>query len=719
MLQRRRRCYGLECYSIRTVRDRSGWNRCVIACLIFLLTSLLAAADSPQIMVDAALRGADQDAGNWLMYGRTDDGQRHSPLSQINEETVGKLGLVWSRELDTTRGLEATPLVQDGVIYTTGAWSMVFALDATTGQVRWTYDPKVPRDRSYFFCCDVVNRGLAQYRGKLYLGALDGRLIALDQKTGAPLWVVQTVDHAAGAKGAAPLSSYSITGAPCVAKGLVIIGNAGGEFGVRGYVSAYDAETGKMVWRCYTVPGNPSRGFESKALERAAKTWNGQSWKTGGGGPAWDSIIYDPTLDLLYFGTGNATSWYRVLRGGGDNLYAACILAVRATTGEIVWHFQTTPGDNWDYDATAPLIQAELKIADRVRKVLLQANKNGFFYVLDRETGEFLSGTPFVEAITWAAGLDPVNGRPIEVAGSAGREPVVVSPDPAGAHNWSPMAFSPATGLVYFPARIGTVMLHAPDAKWKYRPNVENLGLDEAPLNPLLKHLDELPKANGELVAWDPVKRQAAWRTGYPVVEGGGVLATGGNLVFQGRGDGMLAAYRATDGRQLWTFDAGTGIMAPPVTYTVNGIQYVSVMAGWGGLAGLLNFPGRGPVRPGYGRILTFTLGATATLHAPAFGHAAPPAPAGAANVSQRVVRQGSLLYSRHCMRCHGVNAVGGVLPDLRYCDQQTMRQFEDIVLRGARTAKGMPSFAKILNSRQLRTIQTYIATLGRNPAPQ
>jgi quinohemoprotein ethanol dehydrogenase len=681
-----------------------------VACLVFCGLLVFRSTTWTKPVDDSKPRSGDQDTSNWLMYGRTYDDHRFSPLNEINEQTVGKLGLAWSRELGTTRGLEATPLVDDGVIYTSGSWSVVYAIDARTGEVRWSYDPKVPRSRAFFICCDVVNRGVALYEGKLYVATLDGRLIALDEHSGAPVWSVSTADSA---------KPYAITSAPRIAKGLVIIGNAGAEFGVRGYISAYDAETGKMAWRSYTVPGDPSKGFESKAMESAAKTWTGEWWKTGGGGTPWEGIAYDPALDLLYFGTGNPTAWYRSLRGGGDNLYTASILAVHASNGEIAWHFQTTPGDNWDYDATQPLVQADLTIGGRARKVIMQANKNGFFYVLDRETGEFISGTAFVSGITWASGLDPKTGRPIEShTGYQGFEPVIVSPSPDGAHNWNPMAFSPATGLVYLPAKIGTQALHAPDAGWKYNPDKANLGNEELYDGPLNAKLASLPSPTGELLAWDPVGRRVAWRVKYPVAEGAGVLATGGNLVFQGRADGILAVYRATDGKQLWTFDAGTGIMAPPVTYQIDGVQYVSVLAGWGGSPGLMNDPGWGPVKPGYGRILTFTLNGAATLKAPAFGHKDPPhVPAIATDTSLQVVHQGELLYAANCMGCHGINAVAGPLPDLRYASKETLEGIEDIVLGGSRASSGMPSFQKILNSGQVRAIQAYIVARARETA--
>jgi quinohemoprotein ethanol dehydrogenase len=668
--------------------------------LLLLVGSLIMSIGGCKKTTPAAVH----DGSDWTMYGRTTDEQRFSPLSQINDKNVGQLGLAWSRELGTTRGLEATPLVSNGVIYTTSQWSVAYALDARDGKILWTFDPKVSRAHVRTICCDTVNRGVALYHDKVYLGTLDGRLIALDAKSGNLVWDVVTVDQS---------KPYAITGAPRIVKGMVLIGNAGSEFGVRGYLSAYDAESGKLVWRTYTVPGDPAKGFESKALEDAAKTWHGQWWIAGGGGTVWDSIVYDPALDLVYAGTGNGTAWYRDLRspGGGDNLYLASILAFRANTGELVWHYQVTPGENWDYDATQPLMLADLNIRGTPRKVIMQASKNGFFYVLDRQTGQFVSAKAFVDQVTWASGIDPTSGRPVEtLAAYAGLRPVLVSPAPGGAHNWYPMAFNPSTGLVYLPARQGSFALHAPDKGWV--PNTTNWdrGEDPAYNGPLLAKFIAEPPMQGLLIAWNPGEQREVWRVSFPMVESGGVLATAGNLILQGRSDGIFCAYRATDGKELWHFDAGTGIMAPPVTYLLGGVQYVTIMVGWGGAAGLNNIPGSGVVKPGFGRILTFSPGGQAKLEVPPFGHRGQPSPAIHMNATPAMIHEGDVLFARHCFYCHGVGVVSSSgVPDLRYATAATHHEFESIVLGGARQQMGMPSFKDALTPDQVRAIEAYI----------
>lgn len=661
-----------------------------------------AAAEPPARAVDRdrQLREAGADTANWLTYGRTYDEQRFSPLAQISESNVTRLGLVWSHDLATTRGVEATPLVVDGVMYTTGPWSVVYAIDAKTGAMKWTFDPKVDRGRARLLCCDVVNRGAAWYGGRVYVGTIDGRLIAIDAAKGTVVWETLTVDLA---------RPYSITGAPRIANGLVVIGNAGAEYGVRGYVSAYDADKGALKWRTYTVPGNPKDGFESDALKNAAQTWSGEWWVAGGGAPVWDTIVHDPELGLVYVGTGNADPWYRDLRGGKkDNLYGASILALRADTGEYAWHFQIVPGDHWDFDATQPLMLADLTIDGRPRHVIMQAPKSGFFYVLDRKTGEFISGTPYAK-MTWASGLDP-EGRPVEAPGAyQGLEPVLITPDPGGAHNWYPMSFHPGTGLVYFAVKDGAYFLHVPDADYKPGNKMFNAGIKPGYDGPLLAKLKSSPAPQGRLVAWNPVERKEAWKVDFPVAESGGTLATAGNLVFQGRGDGIFAAYRATDGSTLWEFDAGTGILAPPITYTVGGVQHVTLMVGWGGPPGLINPDNQGPVKAGFGRILTFVLDGKATFAPKPFGHTGPPVPALPVTAAAAVLKQGAVLYEAYCLGCHGVDAIAGSLPDLRYASAPVHAQFEDIVLKGVRASRGMPRFDDLLKPDEVKAIQQYV----------
>src|SRR5271154_1250007 len=418
--------------------------------------------------VDAArLLDADRDSGNWMTHGRTYTEQRFSPLKQINDGNVSQLGFAWHYDLDTHRGQEATPIVVDGVMYFTSAWSKAFALNAATGALLWEYDPKVPPEWDVNACCDVVNRGVAVWRGKVFFGTLDGRLVALDAASGKQIWEIQTTDRS---------MRYTITGAPRVVKGLVIIGNGGAEMSVRGYVSAYDADSGKLVWRFYTVPGDPSKPFENPILSKAAKTWTGEWWKHGGGGTVWDSIVYDPELNLLYIGAGNGAPWNSRIRspGGGDNLFTCSIVALRPETGEYVWHYQENPDEAWDYDSDEQMILADLTISGQPRRVLMHAPKNGIFYVLDRATGALISAAPYTH-ITWASGVDMKTGRPIETALARypGHQTELVFPGPLGAHSWQPMSYSPVTGLVYIPIQ---------DVGFPYKSDADfhakNLGFD-------------------------------------------------------------------------------------------------------------------------------------------------------------------------------------------------------------------------------------------------
>jgi len=514
--------------------------------------------------------------GDWLTYGRTYDEAHHSPLTEINESNVSRLGPVWAVEVGSEGKIETMPLVADGVLYGTSTWSMVYAIDVRSGQMKWRWDPGLVRGGTEGdgprFCCGPVNRGVALYEGRVFAGLLDGRLVALDAESGAIEWSVQTTP---------PNSDYSITGAPRVVKGSVIIGQGGGEFGVRGFVAAYDPASGKEKWRFYIVPGDPALGFENDAMARAAKTWNGEWWRYGGGGTPWDGIAYDPAADLLYVGTGNGSPWNADIRspGGGDNLYLSSILALRPDTGEYVWHYQTTPGDHWDYNAAQPMILADLTINGRVRQVIMQAPKNGFFYVLDRITGEFISAAPFVD-VNWATHIDPQTGRPVETPHARYKsEPVVIQPSYVGAHHWPPMAFNPATGLVYFPGQ-ETAAVFQREERFTFTPGQWNVGI-------LLGGRGSAPQApfpttgnyrrGGFLVAWDPLAQRARWR--HDIQPSGGMLSTAGNLVFGSEANGRFMALNAETGATLWETRLYPGV-ATPVTYELDGRQYVAVMSG-------------------------------------------------------------------------------------------------------------------------------------------
>ncbi|HEU0184142.1 MAG TPA: PQQ-dependent dehydrogenase, methanol/ethanol family [Blastocatellia bacterium] len=657
------------------------------------------AAKKPAINIDdKALRQADARAGDWITHGRTYSETRYSPLKQIDSGNVKKLGLAWSFDTQTNRGLEATPLVVDGVMYTTGSWSVVYALDAKTGEQLWKYDPEVSRSYGARACCDVVNRGVAVYKGKVYVGALDGRLIALDASDGKVVWEITTVDQN---------QPYTITGAPRVVKGKVIIGNGGGEYGVRGYVSAYDAETGKQIWRFYTVPGDPSLPFESPALEKAAKTWTGEWWKMGGGGTVWDSLAYDPELDLLYVGAGNGSPWNQQIRSpqGGDNLYLSCILALRPDTGELIWHYQITPGDTWDYTATQHMIMADLNIGGRERKVLMQAPKNGFFYVLDRATGELISAEPYVE-VTWAKGVDKKTGRPIENPAARYKNGFSLQkPGPLGGHNWMPMSFNPQTGLVYIPAQ-DIPGLYTPDTKFKYRPGAWNTGVDFSPMKDAPPSLPP-----GHLLAWDPVAQKERWRAPYKMMWNGGTLTTAGNLVFQGTSDGRFIAYSADKGENLWESPVGIGVIGSPMTYEVDGVQYVSVMAGWGGAFALVGgYALTDANTRNVGRLLTFALDAKASL-AVLPKRTLGQAPPVESNATPEMINKGGVIFTQWCAVCHGVGAVGGggVITALPMSKPEVFKMYKEIVLDGDYSSRGMPAFGKWLSADDVESIRAYI----------
>jgi PQQ-dependent dehydrogenase (methanol/ethanol family) len=565
-------------------------------------------------------------------------------------------------------------------------------------------------------CCDVVNRGVAVEGDKVILGTLDGRLVALNIETGEPVWEVLTIDKS---------KPYTITGAPRVVHNTVVIGNGGAEYGVRGYVSAYDVETGEMRWRFYTVPGNPALPSENDAMAMAQNTWTGDVfWKVGGGGTVWDSMAFDPELDLLYIGVGNGSPWNRHIRspGGGDNLFLSSIVALDAKTGEYVWHYQTTPGDTWDYTATQHMILADLEIGGELRKIIMQAPKNGFFYVLDRETGEFISADNYVP-ITWASHIDPESGRPVETENADHRvEFQMTKPAPFGGHNWHPMAFNQETGLVYIPA-MENVSLYSTPEKFEYlEGHYWNLGQDDdgmaedypfGTMNPTLANAVMKHLLRGRLLAWDPIQQQERWRVEHNTAWNGGVLTTAGGLVFQGDGAGYFSAFDAASGERLWRFNVGNGVIAPPVSYEIDGEQYIALMVGWGGAVGLL-FNQPEAVGGGEGRLLAFKLGATETLEIKERFVAQPEPPARSNDAAS--VQRGGALYNTYCMRCHGINGQGtGVIADLRYMGEGSHQAFDDIVRRGILSALGMVSFAEVLDEQDSKDIHNYLIDVAND----
>lgn len=668
-----------------------------------------AATPGKKFAIDGGrIRNADSEPENWLAHGRTYGEQRYSPLASINAGNVGGLGLAWAYATESERGHEATPIVVDGVMFFTLPWSRVVALDAKTGTRLWEYDPGVPPAWGRNACCDVVNRGVALWEGSLFFGALDGRLIALDAATGTLLWEKQTTDTS---------RPYTITGAPRIVNGKVIIGNGGAELGVRGYITAYDAATGDQLWRFYTVPGDPAEPFENPELEAAAKTWTGSWWEIGGGGTAWDSMAYDPELNLLYVGTGNGSPWNRAIRspGGGDNLYLSSILALNPDTGRMKWFYQTTPADNWDYTATQHIILAELEIDGRNRKVLMQAPKNGFFYVLDRETGELLSAKNYVDT-TWASHVDLTTGRPVETDGDYKTEPKLVYPSPTGGHNWHPMAYNPNTKLVYIPA-ILEPFLYVNEAGFTYRKGSWNTGADFAEMIVLSKGA-AVPPLGGYLKAWDPVRQREVWSVKYDGRANGGLLTTGGNLVFQGTGDGRFIAYQADSGAKLWETRPDIGIVAPPITYAIDGEQYVAVLAGWGGVPPIVGADATiaaAATHANPGHMLVFRLGGQATMPAiDAKRITAVPAPP-ADDASPEKIARGEKLYHHNCANCHGLSAVSsGVISDLRFLSKMAHESFGKIVLEGLIGEQGMASFADVLDQEGVDAIHSYIISRAK-----
>ena len=654
----------------------------------------------------------EQDPGQWMTYGLNYEEQRYSLLDRINQDNIGELGLLWYADIDTSRGQEATPLIVDGALYISTAWSMVKAFDIRTGQPLWSYDPEIDRAKGADACCDVVNRGVAAWDGKIYVGTIDGRLVALDSRTGAVVWEVVTVDQS---------KPYTITGAPRIVKGRVLIGNGGAEYGVRGYVTAYDAQTGEQVWRFYTVPGNPADGFETPELESAAQTWNGEWWRLGGGGTVWDAITYDPVSDLVYLGVGNGSPWNQGLRspGGGDNLFLTAIVAVDPDDGKYVWHYQTTPGETWDYTATQHIMVADLMIDGRERRVVMQAPKNGFFYVLDAATGEFISAENYVP-VNWATHIDPDTGRPVEVFAARYEVtgvPYIAQPGPQGGHNWYPMAYSRDTGLVYIPVT-EQFMGYVEDREFSSSNRGWNTGVNFAAGGALVNSTGNLPERKAYLQAWDPVAQEERWRVPHVSPTGAsGVLATAGRLVFQGNRAGEFVAYDDATGQRLWSAFTQAGVMAAPATYLVDDSQHVALLVGAPAL------PDTGPgasvattlASTNNSRLMVYALGGTATLPTqPASEQVSasdfvPPQN----TASYETVAHGEQVYGRYCMVCHGPAAVSAnatTFPDLRFSTRiLNADTWSSVVERGELEDNGMVSFAEVLEPDDAEAIRAYV----------
>ncbi|HWJ69580.1 MAG TPA: PQQ-dependent dehydrogenase, methanol/ethanol family [Sphingobium sp.] len=665
----------------------------------------------------ARMVDADAQPGQWGSYSRTWDEQRYSPLDQINDTNVARLGLAWYDDLDTYRGVQASPLVIDGVLYNASIYNVVTAYDGKTGRKLWTYDPKVEKVWARWACCGPSSRGIAAWGNKLIIGALDGRLIAIDRRTGQELWITHTFET--------DKAPYSITGAPRVYDGRIIIGNGGADYGSRGFVAAYDAETGKKIWKFYIVPTDPAKGPDGEASDSAMKiaqpTWHGKFWEAGGGGNAWDSFAYDPALNTVYIGTGNGSPhmWHHRSEGKGDNLFLCSLVAVDASTGQYKWHYQMVPEEDWDYTCTQPIVLADMTIAGKPRKVAMQAPKNGFFYVIDRTNGQLISAKNYVSVNTWASHIDMKTGRPVLMPGAHNTTttPHIMNPSWLAAHSWHPMSYSPKTGLVYWPAQEqGAIYARAADGKYRYTPGPgrSNSGQDFGSEPELRKKLQEEINATekGYLIAWDPKTQTEAWRVPYPHPGSGGVLTTAGNLLIQPTINKTVAIYRADNGRKLWEMNVDQAGIAGAISYMIDGVQYIALNVGWGGspVNGLTK---DGPFRFATAKLLVFKLDAK--------GVTLPPMKAETEEawlpterVPADVARRGAALYAESCNRCHGDNATGGV-KDLRRMSKQSHDEFLDIVLKGSREHQGMPSFAGQISEAQAKDIHGYLMTRAQD----
>ena len=655
-------------------------------------------------------RARRDEPGAWLAHGRTYEEQRFSPLTQINRETIKDLGLAWSNTIGIRHRLQFTPLVVDGVMYYPDSWGVVYAVDARTGEQIWSFDPKTSREVARWGCCGgPLNRGVAIYKGRVYVSTFDARLVAIDAATGEKVWEAETGDYPSRVP-------YTVTGAPRAAAGKVYIGQSGSEFGQRGYLTAYDAETGEKAWRFFTVPGDPSQPFEHPEMELAAKTWNGEWWKLGGGGTVWNSIVYDPELHTLYIGAGNGAPWSRRIRspGGGDNLFLVSIIAVDPDSGAMKWYYQTTPGDNWDYTAVQDMVLGEMVVDGRERKVLLQAPKNGFFYVLDRTNGELLRAHPF-GAVTWATHVDMATGRPVENPEAAWEEkPQWVLPGAGGAHNWQAMSFDQQRGVMYIPTHDLPFFFALPEEYAKtgiFKPldnsMIQGVVIKGSYRRELIAKAGALPETKGYLKAFDPLTGKTLWavenatvppRAGSlrPRVVIGGVLATAGGVVFQGDGFGTVSAYNTDNGERLWKFESYGAIQAPPISYEIDGTQYVALVAS-------ANFD-----YDNYGKLMVFALGGETELaEPPKRDRSIPEQPPLTASAEELV--RGDELYHQFCFGCHGYEVRGARNADLRMMAPAIHDAFQGIVRDGLLRELGMNGFADALSEEDVELVRQYI----------
>ncbi len=655
------------------------------------------------------VRALYEEPGSWLTYGRTFEEQRFSPLRQIDLETVSRLGLAWSKDFGVRHRVQGSPIMVDGVVYVADPWGVTYALDAKTGAELWKFDPEIDPGLVRYACCGgPINRGVAYYGGRIYLAAFDARLIALDAATGRQLWEAYTGDPASRVP-------TTITGAPRVGGGKVYIGQSSSEFGVRGYASAWDAETGEEVWRFFTVPGDPSLPFEHPEMEMAAETWSGQWWEYGGGGTVWHSIVYDPEFNQVYLGVGNGMPWPRAIRSpdGGDNLFLASIVAVDADTGRMNWHYQTTPGDNWDYTATQDMVLADMQVDGVDRKVLLQAPKNGFFYVIDREDGTLLRAHPY-GPINWATHVDMETGRPVEnPAMYYDDEPKWILPGAVGGHNWHAMSFDAERGVMYVPTQEAPFFFSLPEEFVRtgvFKLNEVGMSVGVRVGGPRQHAVDAagpLPDTAGRLKAFDPLTGETLWSTDNPTWNNGGVLATAGGLVFQGGELGPFVAYDADDGSVLWEFQTYGAISAPPISYAIDGTQYVAILA---------SATNR---HENFGSLLVFALDGAADWPVPLERPIEIPEPP-PLTASAEEIERGSALYHEACMWCHGDSTLEPLMADLKMMTAETHEQFPAIVLGGMLRDQGMMGYADVLTPEDAELIRQYVisqALVGRESA--